>query len=195
MSLKKASLSLAAVLAIGAAGSMATFGGFVGSDNATHNFSAGKVLPTVSVTDTNGNPFNIANIVPGDTASGNINIHNAGPTAFKYETVTLSSSNPSSPLDCTILVKSTKLGIDNWGLGGAENHGAWTNSVRVPSGANETIPFSFAMPSSPTDCHGNPMSEVDNSNPLQGATQSVTFTVKAFQRDGTARTYSDSVDL
>ena len=193
MPYKKALLSLAAVLAIGAAGSMATFGGFVGSANATHNFSAGKVLPTLSVTDTNGNPYNIHNIVPGDEVDGYINIHNAGPTAFKYETITVTRSNPNSVLDHAIWVNSAKLGISNWGLTGVEGHGPWSNNVRVPAGANETIPFSFTMV--PTDNLGNKLDEIDNSDPLQGATQTLTFTVKAYQRDGTTRTYHDSVDL
>jgi hypothetical protein len=89
---RKLFLSMAAVLAIGAGGTMATFGGFVGSANATHDFSAGKIVPTVSVTDSNGNSFDIDNMVPGDIANGNINIHNAGPTAFKYETVSITRS-------------------------------------------------------------------------------------------------------
>jgi len=193
MPYKKALLSLAAVLAIGAGGSMATFGGFVGSANATHNFSAGKVLPTLSVTDTNGNPFNISNMVPGDIASGNINIHNAGPTAFKYVTVSVSRSDTSSPFDHNIWVNSSKLGISNWGLTGVEGHAPWPDNVRIPSGANDTIPFSFTMV--PTDNLGNKLDEIDNSDPLQGAKQTLTFTVKAYQRDGTVRTYNDSVDV
>ncbi len=201
----KALLSLAAVLAIGVAGSMATFGGFVGSANATHNFSAGAVLPTLSVTDTNGNPYSIKNIVPGDKADGYINIHNAGPTAFKYETITITRSDPNSVLDHAIWVNSAKLGISNWGLNSVEGHGAWENDVHVPAGANETIPFSFTMV--PTDNlgykpgeHGTP-EDIDSSNPspllanLQGAKQTLTFTVKAYQRDGAVRTYHDSVDL
>lgn len=205
MPYKKALLSLAAVLAIGAAGSMATFGGFVGSANATHNFSAGKVQPTLSVTDTNGNPYSIHNMVSGDEADGFINIHNAGPTAFKYETVTITRSDPNSVLDHAIWVNSAKLGISNWGLTGVEGHGAWENDVRVPAGANETIPFSFTMV--PTDHFGNKPGEngtptdIDSNNPdpllanLQGARQTLTFTVKAYQRDGTVRTYNDSVDI
>lgn len=205
MPCKKALLSLAAVLAIGAAGSMATFGGFVGSANATHNFSAGKVLPTLSVTDTNGNPYSIHNMVSGDEADGFINIHNAGPTAFKYETVTITRSDPNSVLDHAIWVNSAKLGISNWGLNAVEGHAPWENHVRVPAGANETIPFSFTMV--PTDHFGNKPGEngtptdIDSSNPdpllanLQGARQTLTFTVKAYQRDGTVRTYNDSVDI
>jgi hypothetical protein len=205
MPYKKALLSLAAVLAVGGAGSMATFGGFVGTADATHNFSAGAVVPTLSVTDSNGHPFNIANFVPGDVANGTINIHNSGPTAFKYETITITRSDPNSPLDHAIWVNSAKLGISNWGLNAVEGHGAWQNNVRVPSGANETIPFSFSMV--PTDHFGNKPGtngtpeDIDSSNPesilanLQGAKQTLTFTVKAYQRDGTVRTFHDSVDL
>jgi hypothetical protein len=190
---KKMILSLAAVLAIGAGGTMATFGGFVGSASATHDFSAGKIVPTVSVTDTNGNPFEISNMAPGDIASGNINIHNAGPTAFRYETVKITAADPSSVFDHAIWVNSSKLGISNWGLTAVEGHAPWENDVRVPSGANETIPFSFTMV--PTDRFGNKLDEIDNSDPLQGAHQTLTFTVKAYQRDGAVRTYHDSVDL
>jgi hypothetical protein len=202
---KKLILSLAAVLAIGAGGSMATFGGFVGSANATHNFSAGKIVPTLSVTDSNGHPFNISNMVPDDVANGNINIHNAGPTAFKYETITITRSDPNSVLDHAIWVNSAKLGISNWGLNAVEGHGAWENDEHVGSGDNATIPFSFTMV--PTNNlgykpgqNGTP-TDIDSSNPspllanLQGAKQTLTFTVKAYQRDGTVRTFQDSVDI
>lgn len=202
---KKMILSLAACLAIGAGGTMATFGGFVGTTSATHAFSAGKIVPTMSVTDTNGNPFQISNMVPGDIASGTINIHNAGPTAFKYETVSISRADTSSVFDHAIWVNSSKLGISNWGLTSVESHAPWQNNDRVGSGDNATIPFSFTMV--PTDNLGNQPgqggtpTDIDSSNPspllanLQGAHQTLTFTVKAYQRDGTVRTYHDSVDV
>jgi hypothetical protein len=144
-------------------------------------------------TDSNGNPFSISNMVPGDTASGSINIHNNGPTAFKYVTVTLSSPS-SSPLDKDIWVNSSPLGISNWGLSGAEGHGAWTYSQRIGSGANANIPFSFSMVEIDNNFNVS-TADVNNTDPVQGATQTVTFTVKAYQRDGTTRTYNDSVDL
>jgi hypothetical protein len=195
---KKMLLSLAAVLAIGAGGTMATFGGFVGSTSSAHDFSAGKIVPQMSVTDTNGNSFDISNIVPGDTANGTINIHNAGPTAFKYETLTITRSDENSPLDHAIWMNSDDLSsgnystMSNWGLTSVENH-PWTINQRIGSGQNGTVHFSFKMV--PTDRFGNKLDEIDNSDPLQGAKQTLTFTVKAFQRDGAVRTYHDSVDL
>jgi hypothetical protein len=102
-------------------------------------------------------------------------------------------------------VNSSKLGISNWGLNSVEGHGAWENDEHVGSGANATIPFSFTMV--PTDHFGNkpgdnntsPDIDSSNSDPvlanLQGARQTLTVTVKAYQRDGTVRTYHDSVDL
>ena len=164
----------------------------------------------MSVTDTNGNPFQISNMVPGDIATGTINIHNAGPTAFKYETVQITPADPSSVFDHSIWVNSPDLSygsystISNWGLNSVEQH-AWTFNQRIGSGANGTVHFSFKMV--PTNNLGDQPGQngtpedIDSSNPspllanLQGAHQTLTFTVKAYQRDGTVRTYHDSVDV
>ena len=121
-----------------------------------------------------GDLVNIANLVPGDTATRTVTISNSGTSGFTYSG---SITNLTTTVLWTDVVKGlqveVKRGLTSLYTGALKNLAIPASSTIAPA-ATDTLTFVFSLPAA-----------ADNS--FQGLTQTFTITYTATQLAGTAR--------
>jgi predicted ribosomally synthesized peptide with SipW-like signal peptide len=187
---QKLLLSLAAVAAIGTAGVGGTFAGFHDeSTTGSAPFDSGRVDITATIPSSLGG----ADMVIGDSTTGNLGVSNDGDNKVKSLTIAGAEGSVDTPnalndaVHVTIKDGTTTI-VNDKSLTdfNAAGDTALTPTSSLAKGANHNYSITLTLKS---------LGGLTDDNDLQNLAGSEKFVVKAQQRDGTVRTTTDSVEL